>query len=65
MTIFNYCGINNSHIDYIIDENPLKQSLITSGSHIKVFPLEELKNINNTVIIITAWNFYEEIKKKY
>jgi 2-polyprenyl-3-methyl-5-hydroxy-6-metoxy-1,4-benzoquinol methylase len=65
MTIFNYCNINNNHIDYIIDENPLKQSLITPGSHIKVFPLEELKNINkNTIIIITAWNFYEEIKEK-
>lgn len=65
MTIFNYCNINNSFINYIIDENPLKYNLFTPLSNIQILPIDKLSEINtNTLIIITAWNFYEEVKNK-
>lgn len=65
MTVFNFCGINNTYIDYMIDENPLKCGLYTPCSKIQLHSIEYLKNIKkDTVILITAWNFYEEIKIK-
>jgi 2-polyprenyl-3-methyl-5-hydroxy-6-metoxy-1,4-benzoquinol methylase len=65
MTIFNFCDLTYNDIDIMIDENPLKQNQYTPGSHIKVVSIDVLKYIDkNTVIIITAWNFYDEIKKK-
>jgi len=65
MTIINYCDINDNLIDYIIDENELKQNLYTPVSNIQILPIDKLNDINNnTLILITAWNFYEEIKNK-
>ena len=65
MTVFNFCGINNTYIDYMIDENPLKCGLYTPCSKIQLHSIEYLKNIKkDTVILITAWNFYDEIKIK-
>ena len=65
MTVFNFCGIDNTYIDYMIDENPLKCGLYTPCSKIQLHSIEYLKNIKkDTVILITAWNFYDEIKIK-
>jgi len=65
MTVFNFCKLNNTYIDYMIDENPLKQNLYTPGSNIIVYDINILKELREgTVILITAWNFYNEIKNK-
>lgn len=65
MTVINFCNLNNKYIDFMIDENPLKQGLFTPGSNIIVCSLDSLKDISkNCVILITAWNFYKEIKEK-
>lgn len=65
MTVFNFCQFNDNFIEFMIDENPLKQNLFTPGSNILVCPLDNLKDINrDCVILITAWNFYTEIKDK-
>lgn len=63
--ILNFTQINNNIIDFIIDENKNKQHLFTPGSNILVTDINILKNINqNTIILIMAWNFEEEIIKK-
>jgi hypothetical protein len=65
MTVFNFCKLTNEHIDFMIDENTLKQNLFTPGSNILVCPISSLKDISEEcVILITAWNFYNEIKEK-
>lgn len=65
MTVFNFCKLTNQHIDFMIDENALKQNLFTPGSNIIVCPISSLKDISEEcVILITAWNFYNEIKEK-
>lgn len=65
MTVFNFCKLTSQHIDFMIDENPLKQNLFTPGSNIIVCPISSLKDVfEGCVIIITAWNFYNEIKEK-
>ena len=63
-TLLNYSQIS-TEIRCIIDENSLKMGLLTPGSNIPVVDITELKNIcSNTVIIISAWNYYDEIKSK-
>lgn len=69
MTLLNFCNITNEYIDFMIDENPLKQGLYTPGSQILVCSLTNLTKIlsdesKESVILITAWNFYQEIKEK-
>jgi hypothetical protein len=64
-TLLNSISVDNSLIDYIIDENRLKEGLLTPGSNILVVPISTLSHIKNkTVIIVSAWNFYNEIKYK-
>jgi nucleoside-diphosphate-sugar epimerase/2-polyprenyl-3-methyl-5-hydroxy-6-metoxy-1,4-benzoquinol methylase len=61
----NFANIDNNIIDYIIDENQLKQNLFTPGGNILISDFTALKTINkNTVIVIIAWNFYNEILQK-
>ena len=65
MTVFNFCELTNEYIDFMIDESILKQGLFTPGSNILVCPISSLKDIStDCVILVTAWNFYKEIKDK-
>lgn len=63
MTALNYFGLK---LDYIIDDNELKQGLYTPGGNIPIYGIDKLKQENNdpTIIIPLAWNFYDEIKKR-
>lgn len=63
--ILNSCGINSDYLDWIIDENPLKQNLYTANG-ILIKNIDSLNNISleNTIILIIAWNFEKEIKEK-
>ena len=65
-TLLNFCKIDNTLIDCIIDENPLKQGLYTPGSNIPIVPIEQLNELlgSETVIVVLAWNFFDEISKR-
>jgi nucleoside-diphosphate-sugar epimerase/2-polyprenyl-3-methyl-5-hydroxy-6-metoxy-1,4-benzoquinol methylase len=64
-TILNFAKIGSDIVDFIIDENPLKQNLFTPGTNIIVSDISSLKLINeNTIILIVAWNFEKEIIEK-
>ena len=56
-------GINE--IDFIVDDNPLKQGLLTPGKHIPVFSNEEIYKVQPDYLLILAWNFAESIMKKH
>jgi len=63
-TLLNFGRIE---LDYILDDNPLKQSLKTPGMNIKIIsPFEVTKVCKNDPIVFVplAWNFYDEIKDK-
>jgi nucleoside-diphosphate-sugar epimerase/SAM-dependent methyltransferase len=62
-TFLNFCGITNKDIDYIVDDNPLKQGLIVPGVDIPIKDKEYLKCNTPDYIIILAWNFADEILK--
>lgn len=56
----------NIVLDFIIDDNPLKQGLYTPGMRIPIFSSEKLKEYENedVVFVPLAWNFFDEIKEK-
>ena len=62
MTLLNYSKIN---MDYIIDDNPLKQGLYTPGRNIEICSINRLQeDYGNILFVPLAWNFFEEIKNK-
>ena len=62
-TLLNFCKINKDDISYIIDNNVLKQNLITPGSDINIVSKKQLFDDKNNVnlIVLLAWNFKSEI----
>ena len=58
-------GIGPDIIDYIVDDNPLKQGLFTPGMHIPVLPSKALYEKHPDCVIILAWNFSEAISRKH
>jgi nucleoside-diphosphate-sugar epimerase/SAM-dependent methyltransferase/quercetin dioxygenase-like cupin family protein len=59
-TLLNFFRIDSSHIDYIIEDNPLKANKIIPGTGIKIISKEEL-SITPDIVIVFAWNFYDSI----
>ena len=54
-------------LDFIIDDNTLKQNKFTPGQRIPIFSIKELnkyKKIKKIFFIPLAWNFFDEIKDK-
>lgn len=61
-TMLNYFKIKPQ---YIIDDNPLKQNLFSPGMNVPIKPANVLKiEKGNLEIVISAWNFYNEILKR-
>ena len=63
-TLLNYCEIDRSVLDFIVDRSPLKHGLLTPGTHIPVEPPERLlaSDIRDTLLL--AWNFADEILRQ-
>jgi len=60
-TLLNFGDIS---LDFIIDDNKLKQGLYTPGTNIPIKDISELDRISKespVVFIPLAWNFYKEI----
>ena len=52
-------------LDYIVDDNPLKQGLLCPGSDIPVYSPSMLSNEDLPLVIVPlAWNFYTEITQR-
>ena len=53
------------HLDYIIDDNPLKQGLYSPGMSTPVVPISILDQYAETKVAFVplAWNFFTEIRK--
>ncbi len=63
MTLLNYANLS---LDFIIDDNPLKQGRYSPGMHIPVVSIDELDRHSQSKIAFVplAWNFFNEIKGK-
>ena len=61
-TALNYFGITNKQIDYIIEDNQLKHNKIVPGVNIPIYPKEKAELNLPDIILVLAWNFFEEVK---
>lgn len=62
MTVLNFGKIE---LDYIVDDNPLKQGLLTPGLNIPVHSSSKLfVEPEDVVIVPLAWNFFDEIRRR-
>ena len=62
MTLLNYAKLD---LDFIVDDNPLKQGRFTPGSSIPVVSQEEILKLKGTTLFVPlAWNFFDEIRGK-
>lgn len=64
-TILQFCDIDSTLLDCIIDDAPAKQGFYTPGSHIKVVSSEILNGEDKPdYILLFAWTFESEIRKR-
>lgn len=64
-TVIQFCNIDSSLIDFIVDDAPAKQGFFTPGSHIEITTSEILKGENKPdYILLFAWTFEKEIRQR-
>jgi hypothetical protein len=64
MTLINFSGLE---LDFIVDDNPLKQGKFAPGTTIPICKPTEILEIasdENILFIPLAWNFYAEIRAR-
>jgi len=62
-TLLNYAELD---LDFIVDDNPLKQGLFTPGRTIPIAGIDRVRNLaqqDRVVFIPLAWNFFNEIRE--
>ena len=64
-TITNLSKINKDLINYIIDDSHLKQNRFTPGMHIKILPRKNNINRKINIVIVFAYEYFEDIKKYF
>jgi hypothetical protein len=63
-TLLNFSEIQ---LDFIIDDNPLKQGKLSPGRHIPVVSIDYLDKYttdDRVLFVPLAWNYFDDIKKK-
>jgi len=64
-TLMAHFGLDESVLDFIVDDNPLKQGLFTPITHIPVLSADALYERRPDYVLILAWNFSEPIMKMH
>lgn len=62
-TLMYHFKIGPEYIDYVVDDNPLKQNLFSPGFHIPIYPSSQIKIDRPDYLVILAWNFADYIIK--
>jgi hypothetical protein len=64
-TLMAHFNLDEKILDFIVDDNPLKQGLFSPTSHIPIFSADELYTLRPDYVIVLAWNFAEPIMKAH
>ena len=64
-TLMGHFGLNEKVLDFIVDDNPLKQGLFTPVTHIPIFSADALYVRKPDYVLILAWNFAKPIMKMH
>lgn len=61
-----FLNFANVKMDFIIDDNKLKQGLYTPGTKIKIVSIDILDTLKteNILFVPLAWNFFKEIRER-
>jgi novobiocin biosynthesis protein NovU/D-mycarose 3-C-methyltransferase len=60
-----FCGIDRTLVDFVVDKSELKQGKLTPGTHIPVYGTERLLEAPRPdVVLLSAWNFADEILRQ-
>jgi len=60
-TLLSHFHLGRGELDFIVDDNPLKQGLFTPASHIPVTEPSQIYSRRPDYLLILAWNFAEPI----
>jgi SAM-dependent methyltransferase len=60
-TLMSHFRLGSDILDFVVDDNPLKQGLFTPVSHIPIYSAEALYERCPDYVLILAWNFAEPI----
>jgi ubiquinone/menaquinone biosynthesis C-methylase UbiE len=63
-TLLSFCGLGKDVIDYVVDDSPLKQGLLTPGTHIPIVPSSQLTNHPPDYLLVIAWRLADDIVAK-
>ncbi len=63
-TICNYGRIGPDDIPFTVDDSPLKQNKFTPGTHIPIVPKSHLDEHQTDVLVVFAYEYFDDIKKK-
>jgi SAM-dependent methyltransferase len=63
-TLLNFCKIGRDRVEYIVDDSPLKQGLLTPGVHIPIVDSNTLIQKPPDYLLIIAWRMRNEILPK-
>ena len=63
-TLLNFFQIGPETLDYLVDRNALKQGLYSPGMKIPIRSPEALVDDRPDVLLVLAWNFFDEIKQQ-
>ncbi len=60
-TLLNYCGLDTTQIDFVVDRNVNKQGKFMPGAKLPILEPEALVERQPDFTLMLAWNFAEEI----
>lgn len=64
-TMIQWCGIDASHLDYMIDDAPAKIGYCTPASHLPIHPSSVLQGDKRPdYVLVFAWSFFDEICRR-
>jgi methylation protein EvaC len=63
-TLTNFGDIGPELIDFVVDDSPLKQGRFSPGKHIPIVPAEYLKDHHPDVLVVFAFDYFNDIKKR-
>ena len=63
-TLLNFFQIGPDKLDYLVDRNTLKQGLYSPGVKIPIRSPDALVDERPDVLLVLAWNFFDEIRQQ-
>lgn len=62
--LLNFCGVDDTFLDYVVDRNHHKHGWEMPGVPIPILSPDELRNRTPDYLLILAWNFRDEIMEQ-